>query len=208
MTVLDLISPVPLAVRLRFFSRPIVDSLYTCLKALALHKIKPSANVEGGAGKTIVDHGFDMSLYPDPRNHDIVVWIGTAKVWVLFDAICHSEIPHPGDRAVYDNNIVIMKLDVHVFRTDLLWCPASKPSSVYSTLPSKVVTQFGKAFVCIAAKCLNLTDISGDFTSLPVRWDSKACTPLIKSSMQYSPHWLPTACEMMFTYVRFNKMLG
>mgnify|MGYP000577599832 FL=1 len=62
---------------------PILRAALPFYQAMALHRIKPDA-VEGNTGATatattIVDHGFDMSLYPDPRNHDILVWIGTAE---------------------------------------------------------------------------------------------------------------------------------
>ena len=59
---------------------PILRAALPFYQALAQHRIKAlDGGLEAGGTKTIVDHGFDMSLYPDPRNHDIVVWIGTPE---------------------------------------------------------------------------------------------------------------------------------
>lgn len=103
---------------------PVLRSALPFYQALAPFKITPttSAKVEG---TTIVDHGFDMSLYPDPRNHDIMVWIGTpgercglvprehAKLSVFDSAVQGGDAVWEGLR-VYRGKV--FKLDRHIKR--------------------------------------------------------------------------------------------
>jgi hypothetical protein len=106
---------------------PVLRAALPFYEALAPHRIK-AAKPEGGGGGaegTIVDHGFNMSLYPDPRNHDIMVWVGTpeqqcalvprehAKVSVFNSAVQGGDAVWEGVR-VYRGKV--FKLDRHIRR--------------------------------------------------------------------------------------------
>lgn len=104
---------------------PILRAALPFYEALAQHRIKPATEGEEAGSKTIVDHGFDMSLYPDPRNHDIVVWIGNpdsrfalvpreqAKISVFDSSVQGGDGVWEGLR-VYRGKV--FKLDRHIRR--------------------------------------------------------------------------------------------
>ena len=104
---------------------PLLRAATPFYQALARHRIRPGNEASSAADTQVIDHGVDTSLYPDPRNHDIVVWIGTreercalvprelAKISVFDSTVQGGDGVWEGIR-VYRGRI--FKLDRHIRR--------------------------------------------------------------------------------------------
>eukprot|EP00750_Incisomonas_marina_P019570 INCI3580.5.p1 GENE.INCI3580.5~~INCI3580.5.p1 ORF type:complete len:608 (-),score=109.08 INCI3580.5:213-2036(-) len=106
---------------------PVLRAAMPFYQALSPHRIKPALafDADDSTAGTISDHGLDMSLYPDPRNHDIVVWIGTRDERCALVPREHARISVfdstvQGGDAVWEGLRVyrgkIFKLDRHIRR--------------------------------------------------------------------------------------------